>query len=48
MSTREKGVEARLYRLWLRGHVLSFLFNDGATAEAAGFLDASLNGDSPR
>ncbi|MGM0451524.1 MAG: alpha/beta hydrolase fold domain-containing protein [Pseudomonadota bacterium] len=42
----ENGVEAQLYRLWLRGHVLSFLFNDGATAEAADFLDASLNGDS--
>lgn len=45
-ALKKNGVEAQLYRLWLRGHVLSFLFNDSATAEAADFLDASLNGDS--
>ena len=45
-ALRAKDVDVRLYRLWLRGHVLSFLFNDGATAKAVDFLDASLNGDS--
>ncbi|MFO7786353.1 MAG: hypothetical protein R6W87_01075 [Halospina sp.] len=41
-ALRGKGVEAQLYRMWLRGHVLSFLFNDGATAEAVTFLRGSL------
>ena len=41
-ALRDKDVEVQLYRQWLRGHVLSFLFNGAATDEAVVFLNSKL------
>lgn len=41
-ALRDKDVEVQLYRQWLRGHLLSFLFNGAATDEAVVFLNSKL------
>lgn len=41
-ALRGDGVPVELHRQWLRGHVLSFIFNDAATREAVAFLNGNL------
>ena len=41
-ALQSKGVPVELHRQWLRGHVLSFVFNGEATREAVVFLNNHL------
>ena len=46
LALRKDGVPVELHRQWLRGHVLSFVFNGEATRQAVVFLNSHL-GDEP-
>lgn len=44
LALKANDAEVQLYRLWLRGHVLSFILNGAATREAIMFLERNLGG----